>query len=365
MMTVRYADLAKFQADALRFAAHVHSDEYDESDALAGLLVSAQEAGIDTDDAEHIFREALAGREAVRPPIAINYDDFIANDFPPRELMLSPWLPVKGSAMIHAHRGIGKTHVALGVAWAIATGRGFLKWEAVSGARRVLLLDGEMPCTSIKERLERVIARSQYKPPLPDYLRIAAADYRLEGLPDLANLEQQEKFYGPLVADADLVIVDNLSTICRGLKENDADSYVPVQHWVLSLRRQNKSVLLIHHDGKGGQQRGTSRKEDVLDSVIGLRRPFDYTASQGARFEVHFEKNRGFHGEEAEPFEAWLQGDQWAVSPIKCGDDADSLRKMKDSGLSFRQIAERTGMPKSTVERRLNGGGDAVPVGHF
>jgi len=88
----------------------------------------------------------LNGRDCgIRQPIAINYDDFIANDFPPRELMLSPWLPVKGSAMIHAHRGIGKTHIALGVAWAIATGRGFLKWEAVSGAQRVLLLDGEMP----------------------------------------------------------------------------------------------------------------------------------------------------------------------------------------------------------------------------
>jgi len=211
--------------------------------------------------------------------------------------------------------------------------------------------------------MQRVIARSEHKPPLSDYFRIAAADYRLEGLPDLANLEQQEKFYGPLVADADLVIVDNLSTICRGLKENDADSYVPVQHWVLSLRRQNKSVLLIHHDGKGGQQRGTSRKEDVLDSVIGLRRPFDYAASQGARFEVHFEKNRGFHGEEAGPFEAWLQGDHWAINPIKSGDDAESLRKMKDGGLSIRQIAERTGMSKSSVERRLNGGGDAVPGG--
>jgi len=35
----------------------------------------------------------------------------------------------------------------------------------------------------------------------------------------------------------------------------------------------------------GGQQRGTSKGEDVMDSVIALKRPDDYTAKQGARFE--------------------------------------------------------------------------------
>jgi hypothetical protein len=49
----------------------------------------------------------------------------------------------------------------------------------------------------------------------------------------------------------------------------------------LLLRRQGKSVFLLHHDGKGGQQRGTSKKEDVLDTVISLRRPPGYTADQG------------------------------------------------------------------------------------
>ena len=72
----------------------------------------------------------------------------------------------------------------------------------------------------------------------------------------------------------------------------------------------NKSVLVIHHGGKSGQQRGTSRKEDVLDTVIALRKPPDYQADQGARFEIHFEKSRGFFGPEAEPFEVRLVGDR-------------------------------------------------------
>jgi hypothetical protein len=37
---------------------------------------------------------------------------------------------------------------------------------------------------------------------------------------------------------------------------------------------------------------------------ISLRRPSDDTPAQGARFEVHIEKGRGIHGEDAKPFEA-------------------------------------------------------------
>ena len=61
-------------------------------------------------------------------------------------------------------------------------------------------------------------------------------------------------------------------------RENEAEGWLPVQDWALGHRRAGRSVLFIHHAGKGGLQRGTSRREDVLDTVIGLRRPTDYSA---------------------------------------------------------------------------------------
>jgi hypothetical protein len=89
-----------------------------------------------------------------------------------------------------------------------------------------------------------------------------------------------------------------------------------MQDLVLSLRRTGTTTLIVHHSGKGGQQRGTSRREDVLDTVISLRRPEGYEAPEGARFEVHFEKSRGFTGGDAIPFEASLQvGDDCAIRP--------------------------------------------------
>ena len=55
---------------------------------------------------------------------------------------------------------------------------------------------------------------------------------------------------------------------------------------------------------KAASEQGTSRREDVLDTSISLRRPSGYVTTEGARFELHFEKARGIHGEKAKPFEA-------------------------------------------------------------
>ncbi|MBR1164240.1 AAA family ATPase [Bradyrhizobium elkanii] len=309
---------------------------------------------LDPDRLSNVELDALTLATDRKQVSAINYDDFLRRDLPPRENLLAPWLPKAGLAMVHAPRGVGKTHFGHSVAWAVAAGGTFLRWTTPAGAFRVLLLDGEMPGTLLQQRLRQVIEVSGLEPPLPDYLRIAAADLRRDGLPDLADPAAQQ-FYDDIVADAHLVVVDNLSTLCRGLRENEADTWAPVQAWCLGLRRQGKSVVLIHHDGKNGSQRGTSKKEDVLDSVIGLRRPPDYQADQGARFEIHFEKARGFLGSDAEPFEVQLVDGHWREQAISSGDDDGTLHAMRKSGMSVREISERTGVPRSTVHRRLGG----------
>ena len=282
---------------------------------------------------------------------AIALDKFLEMPLPPRETMLAPWLPKAGLVMLHAPRGLGKTHVAVGTTWAVASGGGFLRWRCAK-AWRVLFLDGEMPGADLQARFRAVTDASQCTLADPDYLKIAAADFMELGLPDLSDPKSQG-FYDDVIADADLIVVDNLSTICRSVKENEADSWAPVQQWALAQRRAGRSVLFVHHAGKSGTQRGTSRKEDVLDTVIGLRRPPDYSADQGCRFELRFEKSRGFHGDDAEPFEARLIGNQWAISAIKAGDDLETITAMVSQGHSIRDIAERTGFSKSTVQRRL------------
>ena len=108
---------------------------------------------------------------------------------------------------------------------------------------------------------------------------------------------------------------------------------------------------------QSGGQRGTSKKEDILNTVIALRRPPDYESCQGSRFEVHYEKARGFFGDDAEPFEAWLKDGQWKIGDVTRADDDASLIALKNLGLSVREIERRTGVPKSTVNRKLKNRG--------
>ena len=65
--------------------------------------------------------------------------------------------------MLYASRGAGKTHIALGIAYAVATGTAFLRWSAPK-PRRVLLVDGEMPAAALRERLEQITAGAALKP---------------------------------------------------------------------------------------------------------------------------------------------------------------------------------------------------------
>src|SRR6185436_7932703 len=125
-------------------------------------------------------------------------------------------------------------------------------------------------------------------------LRIITPDIQTHGITDLSTIEGQ-RIIEEHLKDVKLLILDNYSALCRRGRENEAESWIPLQEWFLTLRRRGLSVLLIHHSNKSGGQRGTSRKEDLLDTVITLRKPENYDPREGARFEVHYEKARGFY----------------------------------------------------------------------
>jgi putative DNA primase/helicase len=217
----------------------------------------------------------------------------------------------------------------------------------------VIYLDGEMPAVAMQRRLAAVVAGFNPEPPAHDYFRLLCADDTPNGLPDLATVDGQREI-DAVIGEAELIVVDNLSCLVRSGKENEAESWLPVQGWALAHRRAGRSVLFIHHSGKGGLQRGTSRREDVLDTVLGLLRPSDYTPDQGARFEVVFEKARGLYGDDAQAFEARYEERDgaavWARTEIA---DADLLRvadALRD-GLSIRETAQELGISRSKVER--------------
>jgi putative DNA primase/helicase len=248
-------------------------------------------------------REALL--PSPRPSLqAVGFNDFLNLDVPPREMLLSPILPERSLAMLYAPRGVGKSWVALSIGLAVAGGASLLRWSAPR-QRNVLYVDGEMPLVSLQERLKAISSGLVGEIP-NDGFRILAADQIESGI-NLCD-EEGQRSLEPLLHNVDLLILDNLSTLCTSGSESASDAWVPMQNWLLKLRRQGVAVLLVHHAGVNGRQRGTSRREDALDTVIALRRPEDYSPEQGARFEIHFEKLRNRVDDDgAIPFEASLE----------------------------------------------------------
>jgi putative DNA primase/helicase len=278
--------------------------------------------------------------------------EFLRLELPPRQKIVAPWLPEKGLAMIYSPRGVGKTLLGMTAAYAIAAGANFLGFK-IEKPRKVLYIDGEMPAQTMQDRLAAIVNGFAEQPPTPEHFRILLSDLREYGLPDLATPEGQA-WIDAQVGEAEVIVLDNISTLVRSGKENEAEAWLPIQSWLLRHRRAGRAIVFFHHAGKGGAQRGTSRREDVLDTVISLRRPSDYSPDQGARFELHYEKCRGFYGDEARPFEAQYEvrdgAAVWTRTELVNADRARVVAAMKE-GMSIREAAEVLGMHRSKVER--------------
>lgn len=304
---------------------------------------------------DRILAELAEPPALERPRLAVlDAGAFLALEIPERKLLLDPILPERGLVMLYAPRGVGKTHVALSIAYAVASGGRAFRWQAPAPTP-VLYVDGEMPARSLQERLAGFVQAGPVEPP-EGHLRFALADLHEDGLPDLCGEDGQQAIEAAL-ADARLLVLDNLSALVRSGRENEADSWQPVQDFLLRLRRRGVSVLIVHHAGKGGQQRGTSRREDVLDTVISLRRPQDYQPSEGARFEVHIEKARGVAGVAVDPFEARLEVRNGVASWTMRGIEDAELRRvvaLTEDGFSTRDVAAETGFSAGKVSKLQN-----------
>jgi hypothetical protein len=303
--------------------------------------------------------QAPAGRvisaEQRLTPVCVSLRDLLQKQIPARAPMLSPWLTEQSLSMIYAWRGIGKSWLGLSVAYAVASGCDLLGWH-VPSKRRVLYIDGELPARVMQSRLALIVGAFDGEPE-SDGFRILTPDLQPNGvMPNLSDLAGQAAI--DLFADeSDLIIIDNLSTLARGGKENEGESWLPVQEWALRHRAKGRAVLFIHHAGKGGQQRGASRREDVLDTVISLRRPTEYNPADGAVFELHFEKARNLTGDEAQPLDVRLLGDEngisWEFSPAEDGILA-RLEALVQDGASRTKIMDELGLSRFALVRLVD-----------
>lgn len=190
-------------------------------------------------------------------------------------------------------------------------------------------------------------------------LRLLSEDIDDRPLPSLATSEGQGVVDRELGAfpDIRLVVIDAVSTLCHDpqARESDSKSWDSMQSWLLSLRRRGIASLVLHHSGKGGDQRGTSKREDVMTQVVRLEHPEDYRPEEGARFELHFVKARGVVGAAARPVEVRLTTDsdgtlEWIFLDLE-GSKKKRAYELFDEGLKAKDVQEELDVSRATTFR--------------
>jgi putative DNA primase/helicase len=268
--------------------------------------------------------------------------------------LLEPWLETGSLAMLHAQRGHGKTRFLMSCAQAIATGKRFLLWQ-VRRAVRVLYVDGELPIALLQKRVRAL------GPAAPNLLLLSRDVMLREAktLPDLATAEGRD-FLGDIILKQkiEVVILDSLSTLVRSGVENDAESWSPIQDWLLGLRFRGCTVILVHHEGRSGNPRGTSKREDALDSILQLKERDEQAEQDGeSSYELRFRKTREFGGEAKAPLLLRMSHDDgrivWRHESLR-DHTREHIVELRAQGLTQQQIADEVGLTQGQVSRLLN-----------
>ena len=288
---------------------------------------------------------------------ACTLDELMLSDLPEPEPIIAPLLYEGDLCMIYGWRGAGKTWFSLWLAYCIASGISFLGWECAK-SRRVLVLDGEMRAARLKKRLSLLINGAQSPQPLTDQFHILTRDLNPESgqWPDLGTICGREAILDVIQSiNPDVIILDNISAWVRsGKNENDEESWRGVAGFLMQLRTQGRAVVLIHHSGKSGTQRGTSKREDILDTVIALKRPEDYDQREGLRVEIVFEKSRNLDGAEIPQVEVHLEiQDDAAIFVVQesQSDPISIAHVMINAGASRNEIMQTLNMNRFQLMR--------------
>ena len=206
----------------------------------------------------------------------------------PRKRLLDLWFREGDTGFVYGPRGAGKTWLSHGMARAISKGKGFGRWIAGDGPVPVAYLDGEMPFELMQER-------DQGFGETNDNFHLISHELLFDRTEKVINiaLPAVQKAITQFCLDKGIkaLFLDNLSTLASGVAESDADDWEKLLGWLLDLRRKKIAVVIVHHAGRSGLMRGTSRREDSVFWIIKVDEVPDFTEA-GCQFNQRFEKNR-------------------------------------------------------------------------
>lgn len=263
-----------------------------------------------------------------------------------KTIYVEPWAISGSLTMAYAPRGEGKSLFCNFLAHSIATGSHFLGKEARTS--RVIYFDGEMGPHQVASRISKAAVNRYPKEMNENLAYFTFADSETGTMPNLADKKDQE-IYTQVSANFDVIIIDNLLTCSFPVnaRDDDVTTWQRLQPLLIEWRESGKCVILVHHTSKSGQQYGTILKENLMDTIIAIRK-CDFVPSMGndLNLEIRFEKNRNHFKDCDKAYLAQLRFGATGFESNKL--NLDFYRKQELKNL------ERKGLPLKFAAEKLN-----------
>lgn len=227
---------------------------------------------------------------------SISMAELMQMEFPGEEPLLGSVITYGSTGMLSAPRGKGKTLLALRIIYATAAGKFLKPWGRGIGCV-VTYLDGEMHGRNLQDRLRQTGNSDSFdatRQKALENIHIIGRDLFKHDIGYIDDEEGQALIESLLPDNCRLLVIDNLSAWTSSARE-DGSAFAPIKRWLLRLRAKGIAVLLVHHTGKNGSQRGTSVHEDLLDYSILLREDKSCKPKNGTSFLVEHTKLRELH----------------------------------------------------------------------
>lgn len=267
----------------------------------------------------------------------------------PRPAVLGGWLKQGDLGYLFAPRGAGKSWMAMLIGRAVAGGTSLGEWQAGAKAVPVHYFDAEMNLPDVQARLQSLGLTTANFHLLSNELLFQAHGCGL----NIASPVYQAAL-NRYLPDGCLFIIDNLSTSQLGMAENDNDSFDAIRDWLLSLRHRSITVLIVHHAGRNGLMRGSSRREDMAHWILSLKEAGE--GGQSAHrtvFSTEFTKCRNCTGTHARPL-LWTLDTSTMPMTLGCApnESTDIFLEHIRSGITQpRELAEVMEVTSGTISK--------------
>lgn len=244
----------------------------------------------DPQTGEYIYRRpdlvVIDDEKRARKLVTVSDAERLVEEGKSRQYLIEPWLRPNTIIQIHGYSGSGKTMFLQHALYAMAAGQRYFGPFEIWKPANVLYLDFELSSGDLGRRMldlkslfgdagERFQVWTPWLEQVEMNLRTGSGLNELAGWINFTN--------------PDIVVIDTIRTAWSGMSENSADEWSQVNQLALRLRNSGKSVIMLHHSNKPGddglgREAGSTNQLTVLETQIRIAQVYrdEDTAKQKA-----------------------------------------------------------------------------------